>query len=59
MKKKNTEESYRFHELISKVTVEFYSKCYDDGEYCFQHIMPWIKNNRYLKVIQKKIGRDK
>tara|TARA_R110002020_G_scaffold188842_7_gene387605 strand:- start:6405 stop:6602 length:198 start_codon:yes stop_codon:yes gene_type:complete len=55
VKKKDLGEGTRFHELVTKVTVEFYAKCIDDGEYCFQRIMPWIKGNRYLKVIQKKL----
>tara|TARA_R100000781_G_C4072612_1_gene124980 strand:+ start:227 stop:433 length:207 start_codon:yes stop_codon:yes gene_type:complete len=57
-KSKKSIEGSKFHELVSKVTVEFYSKDIDTGEYSFQNIMPWIKNNRFLKIIQKKLNNQ-
>ena len=53
---KNIKDSTKFHELVTKITVD------DDGSLdsgLFQHILPWIKGNRYLRVIQKKLRRDK
>ena len=43
----------KFHELVSKITVV------DDGKNnpLFSEMLDWIKGNRYLRIIQKKVGK--
>ena len=42
----------KFHELVTKITV------IDDGKNnpLFSEMLDWIKGNKYLKIIQKKVG---
>ena len=51
VKKKDLGEGTRFHELVTKLTVE------DDGTTkigLFQDIILWVKGNRNLRIIQNK-----
>jgi len=43
----------KFHELVSKITV------LDDGKEnpLLNEVLEWVKGNKYLRLIQKKVGR--